>query len=567
METIEILTDYILPNPWQPRESDPLTGAGNAEHIKKIALSIAQDGLMQVPVGRWVFPDGKVVHGMGTADLTGNGIRIQLAFGHSRLAAYKWLEELKDHSNLVGDWTRMPVAIRELTDEEMFRLAVGENLARKDLTPIEEARAMLRYREDFGKTSAEIGALFNLAESSVRNKMRLMGLPADIQAALASGQISEGAARELLRFYDLPEETQAKGGDNYRTRNEYYQDGKSILKRALSGITAEAVRDMINHLITSAGNNLHEAAWKWDEAFDLALDPALRAETCKICEVKLTLEGKTYCPAYTCYQAKNELWTKRRLAAASLACGIRAPDNFHDCGKIFVAEEVRSSGCQNLRVMYAPHAKEFRDERNSLVPGFNDVVIVCGNRNSICTCANGLVARQVAEEKRLRFEETKAAVAQIEARPAASPKEAQAATNDGVISADELRQAARDEKKAQQRERDELARMRVEFARKVREAAMNWNKFVWYMLLNKSTYNLMHHAVQIGTIEQSLTGAALEMAERETAYYNRIDLDSRRKQLNDLLAALGLSPLADGTLLGYVEADGTETVYAELPEL
>lgn len=45
---VNVLLECFLPNPWQPRESE------DAEHIKKIALSIAQDGLMQVPVGRWV---------------------------------------------------------------------------------------------------------------------------------------------------------------------------------------------------------------------------------------------------------------------------------------------------------------------------------------------------------------------------------------------------------------------------------------------------------------------------------------------------------------------------------
>jgi hypothetical protein len=85
MEPIEILLDRIDANPWQPRETE------DKEHIKKIALSIAQDGLMQVPVGRWVFPDGTPVHGMGRADLTGSGLRVQLAFGHSRLAAFWWL--------------------------------------------------------------------------------------------------------------------------------------------------------------------------------------------------------------------------------------------------------------------------------------------------------------------------------------------------------------------------------------------------------------------------------------------------------------------------------------------
>ena len=57
----------IKPNPYQPRERE------DQEHVKKIALSIAEQGLLQVPVGRRV-----------------NG-HVELAFGHTRLAAFKWL--------------------------------------------------------------------------------------------------------------------------------------------------------------------------------------------------------------------------------------------------------------------------------------------------------------------------------------------------------------------------------------------------------------------------------------------------------------------------------------------
>ncbi|HSV85302.1 MAG TPA: ParB/RepB/Spo0J family partition protein [Levilinea sp.] len=163
----------IDPNPWQPRqEKDP-------EHIKKIALSIAQDGLMQVPIGRRV--DG----------------RVQLAFGHSRLAAYRWLVDMLPSSNIEGDYTRMPVELRELSDLQMFDLAIRENIARKDLSPIDEARAMLRYRQDFGKTSKEIGELFGISDSAVRNKMRLLELPETVQAQVG-GDLSEMTARRLI---------------------------------------------------------------------------------------------------------------------------------------------------------------------------------------------------------------------------------------------------------------------------------------------------------------------------------------------------------------------------------
>jgi ParB/RepB/Spo0J family partition protein len=171
-EQIELT--LIDPNPWQPRQAE------DPEHIKQIALSIAEDGLMQIPIGRRV--DG----------------RVQLAFGHSRLAAFRWLVDVQPNSNIEGDYTRMPVEIRDLTDLQMFDMGIRENIARKDLSPIEEARAMQRYREDFGKTSKEIGELFGLSESAVRNKMRLLDLPDVVQAQVEADELSEMTARRLL---------------------------------------------------------------------------------------------------------------------------------------------------------------------------------------------------------------------------------------------------------------------------------------------------------------------------------------------------------------------------------
>lgn len=224
MNTIEIFTDHFLPNPWQPREQiDP-------EDVKKLALSIAKDGLMQAPEGRWVFPDGTPARGMGSADLTGSGLRVQLAYGHSRLEAFRWLETVKSHSNLFGDWRKMPVVIRELTDEEMARRGVSENLARKDLNAIEEAHAMRRFRDEFKKTSGEIGEIFGLAESTVRNKIRLLNLPEAVQQDLRRGLISEGTGRALLPLYDLPEAARldAEEGDGLRP--------SVILEAARSGV-------------------------------------------------------------------------------------------------------------------------------------------------------------------------------------------------------------------------------------------------------------------------------------------------------------------------------------------
>jgi ParB/RepB/Spo0J family partition protein len=240
MRTIDINTACFVPNPWQPRENE------DPEHIKQLALSIAAEGLMQAPVGRWIFPDGQPVRGVGSSDGTGSGLKVQLAFGHSRLAAYRWLETA---AGIAGEWTRMPVVIRDLTDEEMFKLAIGENLARKDLSPIEEAKAMTRYRDVFGKNSVEIGGLFGLSDSGVRNKMRLLKLPEDIQNCLRRGEMAEGVARELLALSELPEEVRLAAED----QDEYIKPSE-IIEAAKSGTSQKALAEMVSRLIQRIGN-------------------------------------------------------------------------------------------------------------------------------------------------------------------------------------------------------------------------------------------------------------------------------------------------------------------------
>jgi ParB family transcriptional regulator, chromosome partitioning protein len=162
--------EQILPNPFQTRDHE------DPEHVKNLAISIGTQGLMQVPVAR------------AAADGT-----VQLAFGHSRLAAFKFL---RDTGN--AGFEQMPVSLQALDDLQMFQAAVAENLDRKDLSPVEEARAMKVYMDDFHKTSLETGTLFHLAESTVRGKVRLLNLPPEILEGMVSGKMNEGAARELL---------------------------------------------------------------------------------------------------------------------------------------------------------------------------------------------------------------------------------------------------------------------------------------------------------------------------------------------------------------------------------
>jgi ParB/RepB/Spo0J family partition protein len=183
--TENVLLECIKDNPYQPRTAD------NVEHIKNLALSIAADGLLQVPKARHTLEGA------------------ELAFGHSRRKAFEWLKANWEKTGLrerYNNYTEMPLNFEELSNEDMYRQAVSENVQRKDLDPIELAKAMVVYRDQFGKNSDEIGELFGMNGATVRGKLRLLDLPEQAKKELSEGLISEGTARDILSLQKVTTE-------------------------------------------------------------------------------------------------------------------------------------------------------------------------------------------------------------------------------------------------------------------------------------------------------------------------------------------------------------------------
>ena len=496
---VNVLLECFLPNPWQPRESE------DAEHIKKISLSIAQDGLMQVPVGRWVDADGKPAPNMEATNQTNlntlleNGYRVQLAFGHSRLAAFKWLEDLKDHSDLVGNWAMMPVVVRELTDDEMFRMAVGENLARKDLTAIEEAKAMARYRDEFGKNSAQIGEVFGVSESTVRGKMRLLNLPAEVQAA--SRELSEGTMRELLFLFDLPEEV--REGMKGASWQDWTSPGK-IVENALKGVPTGEISRTIDAAISGSCENMGEQLWKMDEVL---VGDGIRG-VCEGCPMRFKRSNTYWCGDKSCFYAKRNAWKAQYLAQASLLSGISADfettaesasvENFTWESGRAILDLARASGCQNLRLVFA-RSDPAEYAKHTRVEGFPRAEIVC-KKGAFCTCKKAATIRasEVIEKTSYsRWNERE----EIQAKDtdelrAESP------------SLDDLQEIVREERR---RKRDDLDAAR-RFAERGRDriftALAEQNPVVWRELMIKLDYK----AEEKIPVEAGVGAAWLELA-------------------------------------------------------
>jgi ParB family transcriptional regulator, chromosome partitioning protein len=96
----------------------------------------------------------------------------------------------------------MPILVLEATDKEALAIAIIENVQRTDLNALEEASGYQQLMEEHGYSPSEVAHILGKSRSHVANTLRLMNLPNESRALLASGQITAGHARALLA---LPE--------------------------------------------------------------------------------------------------------------------------------------------------------------------------------------------------------------------------------------------------------------------------------------------------------------------------------------------------------------------------
>jgi ParB family transcriptional regulator, chromosome partitioning protein len=99
----------------------------------------------------------------------------------------------------------IPAVVRETGDREALLLGLVENVAREQLSPVEEARACALLVDEFDLTLGEIAEQVGRSKPSVSNRMRLLDLPEDVLAMLERNELSEGHARAVLAVPDHEE--------------------------------------------------------------------------------------------------------------------------------------------------------------------------------------------------------------------------------------------------------------------------------------------------------------------------------------------------------------------------
>ena len=163
-EVEQLPVEHIMPNRYQPRKEFA------ESELAELADSVKQNGVLQPVLVR----------------RKGDGF-YELIAGERRLRAAK-LAGLKS----------IPAVIRNSSDEQAMELALVENLQRKDLNPMEAARAYHRLVNEFGLTQDAVAQRIGKDRSSIANIVRLVNLPNEIQGLMESGQLTTGHAKVLL---------------------------------------------------------------------------------------------------------------------------------------------------------------------------------------------------------------------------------------------------------------------------------------------------------------------------------------------------------------------------------
>src|SRR5712671_3493477 len=164
---LQIDIDLVDPSPYQPRTRFAETG------LEELAQSIRTSGIIQPLVVRRI------------------GSRYQLIAGERRWRASQRAQLL-----------RVPVVIRDVSDEQALELTLVENIQREDLNPIEQARAFQRLMDQFHLTQDEVATRTGKDRATVANSVRLLALDAAFLDWIEEGKLTAGHGRALLAIDD-----------------------------------------------------------------------------------------------------------------------------------------------------------------------------------------------------------------------------------------------------------------------------------------------------------------------------------------------------------------------------
>jgi ParB family transcriptional regulator, chromosome partitioning protein len=167
-ELLHLPVETIHPNPRQPRKRfEPEAAEG-------LAASIRLQGVLQPVVVRRRGEGG-----------------FELIAGERRWRAAK-----------AAGIPTLPALVRDVEDKDSLLLGLVENVAREQLSAVEEARAYASLVDEFDLSLGDVADRVGRSKPSVSNRLRLLELPEEVLWMLARGDLTEGHARAVLSLQD-----------------------------------------------------------------------------------------------------------------------------------------------------------------------------------------------------------------------------------------------------------------------------------------------------------------------------------------------------------------------------
>ena len=170
-QILNVPIEDIIPNRFQPRLNF------DEASLKELSASIKEHGIIQPLVLRRL------------------GDKYEIIAGERRYKASK-----------MAGLTSVPAIISSLDDKKSAEVAIVENIQRKDLSSIEEAKSYKALLDKGYLTQEELAKKMGLSQSAISNKLRLLSLSENVQKAIMENKISERHARSLLQLIDAKEQ-------------------------------------------------------------------------------------------------------------------------------------------------------------------------------------------------------------------------------------------------------------------------------------------------------------------------------------------------------------------------
>lgn len=287
----QVELDLIDDNPYQPR----LTYDEAA--LQELADSIAANGLVQ-PVSGRRKSDG----------------RYELEQGHRRLRAFRLLRAKHE-----GEFQRIPMFVRTVADFDLAMRAWAENHDREGITAIEEAQWIQRMMTDFDLSQAEMAKRLGKSPATLSNKLRLLRLPADTQAAIADNNISERQAAAIVSVFDVPADIRQRAEQQYDSRLR----PSSIIKDALAGVSSDELRKRAGDMVRFHAAAIGDEPWYKIEFGENV--PPFEASRCQQCINALKRDNGVFCTGPDqCRTNKTQRFALEDLYEAATGIGLPA---------------------------------------------------------------------------------------------------------------------------------------------------------------------------------------------------------------------------------------------------